>query len=89
MLMLVRDEVLKQALTLPPSDQAFIAEAIDENLVAQIVDPVEECEGVSGDSLLTELQRRSAAYRAGLTTARDAADVLADLRRRQANESAQ
>ncbi|MGD0897381.1 MAG: hypothetical protein ABR915_06060 [Thermoguttaceae bacterium] len=39
---------------------------------------------VSGGEFLGELQRRSAALRAGLTSARPATDVLADLLRRQA-----
>lgn len=38
------------------------------------------------DDLLTELKRRSAAYRSGQTTFRLASDVLADMRQRQASE---
>jgi hypothetical protein len=46
-----------------------------------------ESEGLAGNELLEELQRRSNAYRDGLTTARDAAEVMSDLRQRQAIES--
>ena len=42
---------------------------------------------VEGGEFLGELRRRSAALRDGLTTARPAAEVLADLLRRQAAES--
>jgi hypothetical protein len=41
----------------------------------------------SGGEFLAELQRRSAALRNGLTTARPATDVLADLLRRQTDAS--
>lgn len=37
---------------------------------------------------LTELKRRSAAYRSGQTSARLASEVLAEMRQRQTNESA-
>jgi len=39
-------------------------------------------------TLLTELKRRSAAYRSGQTTSRPAKEVLAGLRQRQADEKA-
>lgn len=40
------------------------------------------------DDFLTELKRRSAAYRSGQTTSRSASDVLADMCQRQASEKA-
>lgn len=72
-----RKEILEQALSLPPEDRAYIAIALEDSLTA----------AVAGGEFLAELQRRSAAYRAGVTTARPAAQVLAELKRRQAGEA--
>ncbi len=85
--MTLREHVLQQALALPPRDQAYVAHALENHLIANLPPETDEETGVSGDALLAELRRRSAAYRAGTTTARDAADVMADLRQRQAQES--
>jgi hypothetical protein len=84
--MTLREHVLQQALALPPSDQAYVAHALENHLIANLPPETDEAAGVSGDAFLAELRRRSAAYRAGTTTARDAADVMADLRQRQAHE---
>lgn len=81
-----REDVLQQALALPPRDQAYVAHALENHLIANLPPETDEAAGVSGDAFLAELRRRSAAYRAGTTTARDAADVMADLRQRQAHE---
>jgi len=51
-------------------------------------DSLEE-EGSSSEAFLLELRHRSAAYRAGATTARPAEEVLADLRQRQNAEKSQ
>jgi putative addiction module component (TIGR02574 family) len=75
------DFVLQQALALSPDDRAYVMNALEQSLAAPQ-------EGDTGSELLTELQRRSAAYRNGGTTARPAQDVLADLRERQARETA-
>lgn len=75
--MLPREEILKQALDLPPGDRAYLAARIEQSLDAGGETP-------DAAALFAELQRRSAAYRAGATTARPAADVLADLRRKPA-----
>jgi putative addiction module component (TIGR02574 family) len=72
-----RDAILQQALALSPDDRAFVATVLEQSLS-------ESGDAIGGEALLAELQRRSAAYRAGTTTARPAANVLADLRRRQA-----
>jgi putative addiction module component (TIGR02574 family) len=71
-----RDAILQQALALSPDDRAFVATVLEQSLS-------ESSDSISGEALLAEFQRRSAAYRAGTTTARSAADVVADLRRRQ------
>ena len=42
-------------------------------------------ESLADNQLLAELQRRSAAYRAGQTQARPAADVIAEAYQRQAD----
>jgi hypothetical protein len=80
--MMHREQVLQQALSLPPEDRAFVAAALEQSLSA-----VEPDRGASDAALLAELQRRSSAYQAGTTEARPAADVLAEQRRRQAGEA--
>ena len=67
----------RRALALPADDRAYVATVLEQSLS-------EAGDAISGEALLAELQRRSAACRAGTTSARPAADVLADLRRRQA-----
>ena len=91
--MLQREEIMQQALGLPPEDRAFVAAALEHSLVAESkgclsdsADPGSRAI-VEGGEFLGELQRRSAALRAGLTTARPATEVLADLLRRQAADS--
>ncbi len=80
--MMHREQVLQQALSLPPEDRAYVAAALEESL--SVAEP-----GLEGSNaaLLTELQSRSSAYRAGTTDARPATDVLAEQRRRQAGEA--
>ncbi len=75
--MMHREDILQQALALPPEDRAFVAAALEESLSAA------EC----GTELLAELDRRSAAFHSGKSTARTAADVLHDQRQRQAGEA--
>lgn len=82
-----REQVLRDALALPPADQMFVVCALEDNLVAKLPPETPESNGLAGDELLEELRRRSDAYRTGLTTARDAAEVMADLRQRQACEA--
>jgi putative addiction module component (TIGR02574 family) len=76
-----REMILQQALALPPDDRVYVATALEQSLSGD-GDPM------SNEEFLAELQRRSAAYRAGTTTARPAAEVLADLRRRQSGGTA-
>ena len=76
-----RELILQQALALPPDDRAYVATALEQSLAG-------DGDRVLNEELLAELQRRSAAYGAGATTARPAAEVLADLRRRQSGGTA-
>ena len=80
--MMHREQVLQQALSLPPEDRAYVAAALEESLSA--AEPSRE---ESNAALLTELQRRSSAYRAGTTDARSAEDVLAEQQQRQTGEA--
>ena len=77
-----REQILQQALSLPPEDRACVAAALEASLPA--AEPGRE---KSNAALLTELQRRSSAYRAGTTSARPAAEILAEQRKRQAGEA--
>ena len=86
--MTLREQVLEQALALPPQDQAYVAHALESHLISNLRPEANEAAGTNGHEFLAELRRRSAAYRAGSTTARDSADVMADLRQRQARELA-
>ena len=85
--MTYREEVLQQALALPPVDRAFVAAALEKSLSAaesaMPADAVDAAgpDAVSGSELLAELQRRSKAFNNGEMTARPAAEVIADLRR--------
>lgn len=84
--MTLREQLLQQALALPTEDQAFLAQSLENHLIAQISPETEEADGAVGAELVTELQRRSAAYRSGDSSARLAADVLKDMRKLQAGE---
>ncbi len=87
-----REEIIQQALGLPPEDRALVAAALAYSLAADSQESVPDSTDPAGRAtptggeLLRELQHRSGALRAGLTTARPATDVLADLLRRQAAE---
>lgn len=79
-----REEILEQALALPPADRAFVAAILQESLSAAAPTPADGFEGPgpetsSTSEFLAELQRRSAAYGNGMMSARPAADVIADL----------
>lgn len=84
----LREQILQQALALPTADQAFLAQSIEDHLIAHAAPEIEESDGVAGQELLAELQRRSSEYRSGQAQARPAADVLKDLRQRQDDERA-
>jgi hypothetical protein len=80
--MMHREQVLQQALSLPPEDRAYVAAALEDSL--SVAPAIPEA---SSAALLAELQRRSAAYQDGVTGARDATEVLAEQRKRQAGKA--
>ncbi|MGQ0634994.1 MAG: hypothetical protein ACT4QC_10315 [Planctomycetaceae bacterium] len=86
--MSLREEILVQALSLPPEDRAFVAGELERSLgVAPTAECAPDHESTKSTGILhAELRRRSTAFQTGATTARAAADVLVDLERRQANE---
>jgi hypothetical protein len=80
-----REQILQEALALPRDDREYVATALEESLTGENGEsPDADVDAViSGVEFLAELQRRSAAYRAGTTTSRPADEVLADLTKRQ------
>ena len=60
-----RDEILQQALALPPTDRAFVAAAPEESLTPATEIAEGDANAIQGEALLAELNRRSAAYRSG------------------------
>jgi hypothetical protein len=84
--MTLREQVLEQVLALPLTDQAFVAQAVENHILSHLA-PASDAVEADGKLLLTELRRRSAAYRAGTTSARDVDEFMADLRNRQSAES--
>lgn len=80
--MISRDEILQQALALPPDERAFLADALQESLPSCACHP----QPSQGSDLTNELRRRSSGYRNGHARSCDAAEVLVDLRRRQIEE---
>ena len=87
--MVGREEIVQQALALPPEDRAFVAAVLKHSLTPDAGDqPSPDSHAVvAGSELLEELKRRSEAVRMGATTTRTAADVLADMLQRQAAEN--
>lgn len=78
-----RDEIIRHALALPPEDRAYIVSELERSFIQA---PDQPASTASHNSLLLELKRRSAAYRAGENQARPAADVIAGLRKIASNE---
>lgn len=85
-----REEVLRQAMALPAEDRAYVVTVLERSLASGAEESAGNAEApadaISGTALLMELERRSTSYRTGVTTARSAADMLADLKARQASE---
>lgn len=75
--MSTREEIAQLALALPPDDRAYVAEVLELSLI-----PAEESENHS--EFLAELERRSAAYRAGTMTARPGLEFIEELKARRA-----
>jgi hypothetical protein len=94
LIMLQREQIMQEALGLPPEDRAFVAAALARSLAADSRESLSiaaepGCRAtVLGGEFLRELQHRSEALHAGRATTHSAADVLADMRRRQAAETA-
>lgn len=80
--MINREHILEQALALPLEDRAYVVAALEESLPA-----TNPAEAESASELLKELRRRSAAFRAGATSAKSAAEVLEEQRRKQTHEA--
>jgi putative addiction module component (TIGR02574 family) len=80
--MINREQILEQALALPVEDRFFVVAALTESLPASNPAGTE-----SASELLKELRRRSAAFRAGATSVKSAAEVLDEQRRKQEQEA--
>ncbi len=81
-----REEILQQALALPLPDRAFVIAVLQDSLPTNASGP-ESSDAISGDEFLTELKRRSAAYRDGTMTARSATEIIAELREKSGRRS--
>ncbi|MEX0792415.1 MAG: hypothetical protein WD045_04730 [Pirellulaceae bacterium] len=84
--MILREQLLQQALTLPAADQAFLAQSLEDHLITNVPPQTAESEGIADAEFLSELKRRSATHHSGQTSSRLAADALGDLRKRQSDE---
>ena len=83
--MTVRELVAEQALALSPEDRVYLLDQLEQSLVPnECVSPLEEFDG---ETLTTELKRRAEAYQSGTTTACDAFEFMAELRRKRHAES--
>jgi hypothetical protein len=82
-----RELVLQQALALPPGDQAFVAQSLEEHLASQVPPQIDEEDGLSGAAFLAELHRRSEGYRTGAIPSREWTEVLRELEIRQVHET--
>jgi hypothetical protein len=81
--MLSCQEVLRHALSLPPGDREAVAAALQDSLEYAPEDGT-----IDGSEFYEELRRRSTAFRQGRSRARPAAEVMAELYQKQANETA-
>jgi hypothetical protein len=80
--MSIREEIIEHALAQPLEDRAFVVAALEESL------PTSGSAGIeSAAALLKELRRRSAAFRAGTTSARPTMEVLDEQRRKHSQEA--
>ncbi len=80
--MLTRDDILNYALALPPGDRELVAAVLQDSLEAER----EQADTLVHNEFYQELQRRSAAYRAGQTRARLATEIMTESFQRQADE---
>jgi putative addiction module component (TIGR02574 family) len=77
--MSIRDSIVQQALKLAPEDRIVVIAALEESLTSQELE--------FSDELLKELDRRMAEYERGTATVYTASEVIAELRRRQADQA--
>ncbi|MCA9066970.1 MAG: addiction module protein [Planctomycetaceae bacterium] len=73
--MISRDDILQQALALPPSDQAFVADMLERRIAESQPAPED-----LGKSWTREIDQRIAAYQRGEMASLDFADSLQLLR---------
>lgn len=89
--MLHREDVVRQAMALPVEDRAYVVTILERSLASpdstSTGDSEIPADGLSGSAFLAELERRSAAYRAGTSIARAAAELVAEMKARQASEN--
>ncbi len=73
--MTLRDQILQQALTLPPEDREFVADLLEGSL------PKGECRSQEiADAWSQEINRRIAAHDRGETTAVDFESAIRNIR---------
>jgi putative addiction module component (TIGR02574 family) len=82
--MIQRDEIVQQAMGLPPADRAYVADAIEQSLAdGGFATPETAAEWV------VEIERRVAAYDRGELSAVDGEAALKNMRRRLAEHRGQ
>jgi putative addiction module component (TIGR02574 family) len=77
--MSIRDSIVQQALQLAPEDRIVVIAALEESLTSHELE--------FSDELLKELDRRMAEYERGTAIVYTASEVIAELRRRQADQA--
>lgn len=83
--MTARELVTEPALSLSLGDRVYLLDQLEQSLVPdECVSPLEEFDG---EALTAELKRRAEAYQSGTTTACDALEFMAELRRKRHAES--
>ncbi len=78
-----RDDILEQALALPPVDRAIVADALEQSLCSDTFASPE-----IAAAWAAEVERRLAAYERGEMTAVDADVALKNIRKRLAERRA-
>ena len=84
--MTAREHLADQVLTLSHEDRVYVLDRLEQSLFPQEV--LADSELIEGESLTDELKLRFDAYCTGATTACDAFEFMAELRRQRQTESA-